>query len=198
MIFAQVPEENRWRWGAAMKNSGRIIACDISEGRLKRAAIRFKRAGLFMIERRTLSSERDKWIKRRSGRMDGGFDRVFIDAPCTGTGTWRRNPDQKWKLTEKDVEELAQLQTSILDSASRLVVPGGRLIYVTCSILKEENEAQIDHFLSQNQNFFVHPIPEIWKDTIGTECPTETDYLRLSPHSNKTDGFFVAVLGRKL
>ncbi|MTI10688.1 RsmB/NOP family class I SAM-dependent RNA methyltransferase [Curvivirga aplysinae] len=184
--------------GAAMNNTGRIIACDVSEGRLKRAAIRFKRAGLYMIERRTLTSERDKWVKRRSGRMDGGFDRVFVDAPCTGTGTWRRNPDQKWKLTQKDVEELAALQSSILDSACRLVVPGGRLIYVTCSILQEENEAQVERFLKENDNFFIHPIKDVWKDTLGSDCPTDKDYLRLTPHAHGTDGFFVAVMGRKL
>ena len=184
--------------GAAMNNTGRIVACDVSEGRLKRASVRFKRAGLFMIERRTLTSERDKWVKRRSGRMDGGFDRVFVDAPCTGTGTWRRNPDQKWKISQQDIDELSTLQGSILDSSSRLVGPGGRLVYVTCSILREENEAQIERFLNDNPNFFVHPIKDVWKDTIGSDCPTDDDYLRLTPHANETDGFFVAVLGRKL
>ena len=184
--------------GATMNNTGRIIACDVSEARLKRAAIRIKRAGLYMIERRTLTSERDKWVKRRASRMDGGFDRVFVDAPCSGTGTWRRNPDQKWKLTPNDIEELSRLQASILDSAARLVAPGGRLIYVTCSILAEENEHQVDRFLTENSVFFQQPVPDVWKDVFQTECPVDTPYLRLSPLQYGTDGFFVAILGRKL
>lgn len=186
---------------ATMNNTGRIVACDVSEARLKRAAQRLKRAGAFMVERRALTSERDKWIKRRAGRFDGGFDRVLVDAPCTGSGTWRRNPDQKWKLTPEQLAEVADKQASVLDSASRLVSPGGRLIYVTCSILPQENEEQVSRFLEANPQFFAHPVEEVWTEALkDVDYPGEkgVPYLRLTPADHGTDGFFVAVLGRKL
>jgi 16S rRNA (cytosine967-C5)-methyltransferase len=100
-------------------------------------------------------------------RHAGTFDRVLIDAPCTGTGTWRRNPDAKWKLTPSDLEELANLQRNILDSAWRLVKPGGRLIYATCSLLEEENEAQVEAFLQAHPDFKLVPIAEVWKEVFG-------------------------------
>ena len=191
---------------ADMQNKGRIIACDISEGRLKRAGQRLKRADVFIVERRTLSSERDKWVKRQSVPEDinkqdtggKGFDRVLVDAPCSGTGTWRRNPDHKWRLTPQTVDELVALQQSILYSAVRLVKPGGRLIYATCSILARENKNQIEQFLKTFPNFFVVPMPTVWGAENPNPCPVQTDMLQLTPHDHKTDGFFVAVLERKL
>jgi len=186
---------------AAMGNAGRIIACDVSEARVRRAQQRFKRAGVFNVEPRVLSSERDKWVKRRKAKFDGGFDRVLVDAPCSGSGTWRRNPDQKWSLTQEGLSELAEKQASILESASRLVAPGGRLIYVTCSILRQENEDQITKFLAENANFFEHPVQEVWNSTLpDIDYPggTDTPFLRLTPADHGTDGFFVAILGRKL
>src|SRR5690606_33885524 len=125
---------------AQMRNKGKIFACDVLQGRVDRAAVRFTRAGVFNVERKGLSSERDPWVKRHAGT----FDRVLVDAPCTGTGTWRGNPDAKWKLELTDLEELTELQRRILDSVYRLVKPGGGLIYATCSLPAEENEAQIE------------------------------------------------------
>ena len=183
---------------ATMNNLGRIVACDISEGRLKRAAVRLKRAGVHMVERRTLTSERDKWIKRRAGRFGGGFDRVLVDAPCSGTGTWRRNPDSKWRLKPNDLDELSKLQFSILESASRLVSPGGRLIYATCSMLPEENDVPVQQFLNDNPSFFIHPVKAVWKDVFECACPVDDDMLRLTPADHGTDGFFAAILERKL
>ncbi|NMM46120.1 RsmB/NOP family class I SAM-dependent RNA methyltransferase [Rhodospirillaceae bacterium KN72] len=186
---------------ATMNNTGRIIACDVSEARLKRAGQRLKRAGAFLVERRPLSSERDKWVKRRAARFDGGFDRVLVDAPCSGSGTWRRNPDQKWKLTPDGLAEVMQKQSSVLESAARLVAPGGRLIYVTCSILKQENEDRVDAFLAEHGDFYAHPVSEIWSETLPDVAfpgAPENPYLRLTPADHGTDGFFVAVLGRKL
>ncbi|MCR9220948.1 MAG: RsmB/NOP family class I SAM-dependent RNA methyltransferase [Alphaproteobacteria bacterium] len=202
---------------AQMGNSGRIVACDVSDARLKRAAQRLKRAGAFTVERRTLSSERDKWVKRAASAKGGKgslFDRVLVDAPCTGTGTWRRNPDQKWKTAERDLWRLTELQGQILESAARLVAPGGRLVYVTCSWLSEENEAQIERFLKERPDFFAYPIADVWAETVGAEtegaetvgaagggqCPAPdgAEALRLTPADQGVDGFFVAVLGRKL
>jgi 16S rRNA (cytosine967-C5)-methyltransferase len=148
---------------AQMKNKGKIVACDVLEGRIARAAVRFTRAGVHNVERRALTSERDRWVKRHAGT----FDRVLIDAPCTGTGTWRRNPDAKWKLKPSDLEELTDLQRNILDSAWRLVKPGGRLIYATCSLLQEENEAQIEAFLAAHPDFKLVPIADVWKEVLG-------------------------------
>ena len=121
---------------AMMQNKGRVIACDVLERRLERAAERFRRAGLFNIETRALSTERDPWVKRHKGK----FDRVLVDAPCSGVGVWRRNPDARWRVLGPGLEELVPLQGSILESAARLVKPGGRLVYATCSLLTEENE----------------------------------------------------------
>jgi 16S rRNA (cytosine967-C5)-methyltransferase len=150
-----------------MKNKGKIVACDVLEGRIERAAVRFIRAGAHNIERKALSSERDQWVKRHAGT----FDRVLVDAPCTGTGTWRRNPDAKWKLTLEDLTELEQVQRSILDSAWRLVKPGGRLVYATCSLLAEENEAQIDAFLAAHADFKLVPVADVWREAIGAAAP---------------------------
>ena len=178
---------------AEMRNRGHLIACDISAPRLERATQRLRRAGASMVQRRHLTSQRDKWVKQHAG----GFDRVFVDAPCTGTGTWRRNPDAKWRLREQDVIELVALQFEILDSAERLVKPGGRLIYATCSLLVEENERQIERFLDSHPDYSVLPVGTIWHDVVGGPCPVEADMLRLTPARHGTDGFFVAVLERR-
>jgi 16S rRNA (cytosine967-C5)-methyltransferase len=147
---------------AQMQNRGKIVACDVLEGRIERAAVRFTRAGVHNVERKGLSSERDQWVKRHAGT----FDRVLIDAPCTGTGTWRRNPDAKWKLQPADLDELTEVQRSILDSAWRLVKPGGRLIYATCSLLAEENEAQVEAFLEAHAEFKLVPISGVWAEVL--------------------------------
>jgi 16S rRNA (cytosine967-C5)-methyltransferase len=175
-----------------MKNKGHIVACDVLEGRIMRASTRLRRAGVHNVERRALSSERDPWVKRHAA----AFDRVLVDAPCSGSGTWRRNPDQKWRLAASDLDELLALQESILKSAARLVKQGGRLVYATCALLPAENEGQIRRFLEMHDKFRVVPIAEIWKTVIGGDCPAESEFLRLSPARHGTDGFFVAVLER--
>jgi 16S rRNA (cytosine967-C5)-methyltransferase len=178
---------------AAMENRGHLVACDVSAPRLERATQRLRRAGASIVQRVPITGARDKWVKRHAQ----GFDRVFIDAPCTGTGTWRRNPDAKWRLNPTDLAELIQLQAEILDSAARLAKPGGRVIYVTCSLLREENEAQIERFLAGHGDFVLRPIGEVWQESIGGAPPAPGDMLRLTPARHGTDGFFVAVLGRK-
>jgi 16S rRNA (cytosine967-C5)-methyltransferase len=178
---------------AAMANRGHLVACDVSAARLERATQRLRRAGASIVQRVPLASARDKWVKRHAQ----GFDRVFIDAPCTGTGTWRRNPDAKWRLRPQDLAELTALQAEILESAARLAKPGGRVVYVTCSLLTEENEAQVERFLGGHGDFALLPIGEVWRETIGGDPPAGGDMLRLTPARHGTDGFFVAVLARK-
>jgi 16S rRNA (cytosine967-C5)-methyltransferase len=177
---------------ADMQNSGRLIACDVAEWRVDRAQDRLRRAGVHNVTRRVIEGESDKWIKLNAGM----FDRVLVDAPCSGSGTWRRNPDAKWSFTPNDLEEIVASQAVILKSAARLVKPGGRLIYATCSVLGEENESQIDQFLAANPSYSQIPVAQIWAERTSNPCPVNTPSLRLSPYTHGTDGFFCAVLAK--
>jgi 16S rRNA (cytosine967-C5)-methyltransferase len=179
-----------------MNNKGRVVAMDVYESRLDRSAQRLRRAGAHNVERRAIDADNRKWLKRQAG----AFDRVLVDAPCTGTGTWRRNPDGRWTLQPKDLEELVPKQAMILDAASKLVKPGGGLIYATCSVLPAENEHQIASFLERHPEFEVVPVGALWRDVLTSEPPPEVQngpYLRLSPLKHGTDGFFAAALVRK-
>jgi 16S rRNA (cytosine967-C5)-methyltransferase len=178
---------------AGMANRGKLVACEVSLRRLERSARRLRRAGVSNVERRALTGERDKWVKRHAG----GFHRVFVDVPCLGTGTWRRNPDAKWRSGPEDLAELVERQQQILRSAARLVRPGGRLIYATCSLLREEDEAQAEAFLAAEPDFSLLPIARAWDETIGGASPGGQHYLRLTPAQHGTDGFFVAVFERR-
>ena len=186
---------------AGMNNKGRVVAMDVYESRLDRSAQRLRRAGAHNVERRALPTsegvgDNRKWLKRQAK----AFDRVLVDAPCTGTGTWRRNPDGRWTLRPEDLAELVPKQAAILDAASRLVKPGGGLIYATCSVLPAENERQIEAFLARNTDFEIVPVGDLWRDVLASEPPPETataPYLRLSPLRHGTDGFFAAALVRK-
>ena len=177
---------------AAMRNRGKIIACDTAGWRLDRSGQRLRRAGATNVERRALASERDPWVKRHAR----SFDRVLVDAPCLGIGSWRRNPDAKWRATPQDLAELQVRQHDILASAARLVKPGGRLAYVTCSLLREENEAQAERFLTETADFALVPTAQAWAGSLATPCPVDGDYLRLTPAQHGTDGFFVAMFER--
>ncbi|MBA3814099.1 MAG: RsmB/NOP family class I SAM-dependent RNA methyltransferase [Alphaproteobacteria bacterium] len=162
---------------ALLENKGRVVATDVAEWRLKRAKERMKRAGAFNVELRAITGFHDKWLKRQKER----FDRVLIDAPCSGTGTWRRNPDQKWNITEKDIKELCVIQASLLEGAAPLVKRGGYLVYATCSLLLEENQDIAASFLETNPEFTLAP------------CGLDgASFLSLSPLQNGTDGFFAA------
>jgi 16S rRNA (cytosine967-C5)-methyltransferase len=178
---------------AQMANRGKLVACDVSAKRLEGAARRLRRAGVDNVERRVLTSERDKWVKRHAG----GFDRVLVDAPCLGTGTWRRNPGDKWRVTLENLAGLIDRQRDILGSAARLVRPGGRLVYATCSLLHEENEAQAEALLAAQPGFSVVPAAQVWHETIGGVAPGGDHYLRLTPARHGTDGFFVAIFERQ-
>jgi 16S rRNA (cytosine967-C5)-methyltransferase len=156
-----------------MRNRGQLVACDVSAARLDGAVRRLRRAGVHNVERHLLEPG-DKWAKRRAQ----AFDRVLVDAPCTGTGTWRRNPDARLRLTEADLAELLPKQSAILDLAAPLVRTGGRLVYATCSLLFEENEAQVTAFLARHPYF------------------AQGEVLTLTPSRHGTDGFFATVLER--
>ncbi len=173
---------------ATMAGKGRVVACDVLDKRLARAKERIKRTNQHNIETRALSSESDKWVKRNRAK----FDAVLVDAPCTGTGTWRRNPDARWNRLGPDLDELHDLQRRILASAARLVRPGGRLIYATCSLLPSENEEQIAHFLADHPEFSTRPAGVV----LGRDDMVAGDFLRTWPGRHGTDGFFAALLHR--
>lgn len=176
--------------GAMMRNTGRLYAFDISEKRLAKLKPRLARSGLSNVHPVVIAHERDAKIKRLAGKLD----RVLVDAPCSGLGTLRRNPDVKWRQTLEGVAELNQKQASILDSAARLVKQGGRLVYATCSILDEENEAIVQQFLVAHPDFTLIPAPQILDEQkINLEMG---DYFKLYPHIHHTDGFFAAVMQR--
>ena len=177
-----------------MRNRGHIVACDVSGPRLDGAVRRLRRAGVHNVERHLLVAG-DKWAKRRAA----SFDRVLVDAPCTGTGTWRRNPDARLRLTRGDLDELVAKQSAILDAAAALVRPGGRLVYATCSVLAEENALQIEAFLERQPGFALLDLrdPETLSPPLAERAlDAETPFLRLTPRRHGTDGFFTAALRR--
>ena len=176
-----------------MDNKGVIHACDVHNKRLAQLSLRAKRAGVHNIRVHELSSEHDKWVKQHRSMADI----VMIDAPCTGTGTWRRNPDSRWNLKPEHLDNLLIVQQSILQSASRLVKPGGRLLYATCSLLKEENQQQIEQFLLNNSDFSYRTI-NLPESTLGQLSAGEYQQhqLTLSPANSGTDGFYLCALQR--
>ena len=180
---------------AAMENRGRIVATDVAAWRLLRSRERLRRAGACNVEFRALEEEATvKWLKRQAGR----FDRVLVDAPCSGSGTWRRNPDLKRRLTEQDLEELKAKQLEIITRAAPLVKKGGRLVYATCSLFAEENLEQVEIFLKESADFSLMPIENIWLAVLKTPCPPSFNgTLQLTPHTHQVDGFFMAVMERK-
>jgi 16S rRNA (cytosine967-C5)-methyltransferase len=176
--------------GRGSRISGKLIACDISKTRLDRLRPRLKRAGAHSVKCRVIAARDDNWVSEQAGRAD----RVLVDAPCTGTGTWRRNPNAKWRFTPTDLDELIEMQRRILEDAAGMVKPGGRLIYASCSLLQQENEQQMAWFLEQFPAFRPLPINDVWTQTVGGAPPPPGPGLRLSPASTGTDGFFCAVL----
>lgn len=177
--------------GAAMRNTGRLYAFDVSEKRLSKLKPRLARSGLSNVHPVVIAHENDAKVKRLSGKID----RVLVDAPCSGLGTLRRNPDMKWRQTPDSVVELNEKQASILASAARLVKPGGRLVYATCSLLDEENEAIVAKFAETHPDFVLKPMGQVLEEQ---KIPlTMANYLKLSPQAHQTDGFFAAVFERR-
>jgi 16S rRNA (cytosine967-C5)-methyltransferase len=176
--------------GALMRNTGRLYAFDISEKRLAKLKPRLARSGLSNVHPVVIAHENDAKVKRLAGKID----RVLVDAPCSGLGTLRRNPDVKWRLTPQSITELNTKQLSILEGAARLVKAGGRLVYATCSIMEEENESIVRKFLEANTSFHLVPMQQVLDEQ---KIPLQMDdFLKLVPHVHQTDGFFAAVLER--
>lgn len=179
---------------AAMDDRGRLAALDVDRERLGRAGPRLRRAGARNVERRLLAGEGDPWFPAQAGR----FDRVLVDAPCSGVGAWRRQPDARWRLGEADLRRHADEQARILRRAAGLVRPGGRLIYATCSLLAVENHERIHDFLREERLFEPLAAAQAWAEAIGGTCPADDGGdLMLTPGRHGTDGFYVAVLQRR-
>jgi 16S rRNA (cytosine967-C5)-methyltransferase len=177
--------------GALMRNTGRIYAFDVSEKRLHNLGQRLKRSGLSNLHSQVINGEQDPKLKR----LNGKFDRVLVDAPCSGLGTLRRNPDLKWRQTPKDVEELTAKQSAILARAAKLVKTGGRLVYATCSLLQDENERIAEAFLAAHPEFGAMNASEVLQQQ---QISLDTGvYLKLLPHLHQTDGFFAAVFEKR-
>jgi 16S rRNA (cytosine967-C5)-methyltransferase len=178
--------------GAQMQNTGQLYAYDSNKHQLRPIFERIKRAG---VRNAQIVQPGD-----REGLLALGprFDLVFVDAPCSGSGVWRRRPDAKWRLKPSNVETRLAEQQDVLDLARQLVRPGGHIVYVTCSILPEENGDQVDRFLDRYGEFRLVPFAERWVAALGTEPPPSADgregALLLTPASHETDGFFIATL----
>ena len=176
--------------GAMMHSEGRLYAFDTSDRRLANLRARLKRSGLSNIHPQRIDTEADARIQR----LDGKIDRVLVDAPCSGFGTLRRNPDLKWRQHAESIAQMMRKQAAILQSAGRLVKPGGRLVYATCSLLREENEQVAEQFLERNPMFVLTPAHAILKRQ-GIDLDTGP-YFRVLPHTHAMDGFFAAVMER--
>lgn len=183
--------------GAAMGGQGRLVAADVDPGRLAAAGPRLRRAGLSAVELRRLAGPEDPWLAVQAG----GFDRVLVDAPCSGTGTWRRSPDARWRLAPQRLDALQATQDGLLRVAAALVAPGGRLVYATCSLLPAENEARVAAFLETSPGFAPLPVEAVWAEALGAAGPPEgagrDGALRLTPGRHGTDGFYLAILERE-
>ena len=186
--------------GAMMRNTGRLYAFDTSAHRLDALKPRLARSGLSNVHPAAIAHERDDRVKRLAGKID----RVLVDAPCSGLGTLRRNPDLKWRQEPKTIAAMALAQTSILQSAARLIKPGGRLVYATCSLLREENEAIAEAFSAEHAQFSALDAGDVLSGLLDSDnnslCAGASSghgFLRLWPHLHHTDAFFAAIWQRK-
>ena len=177
--------------GAMMQSQGRLYALDVSEKRLKNLAPRLKRSGLSNVHPQIIANENDIKVKRLAGKID----RVLVDAPCSGLGTLRRNPDLKWRQSLRSIDELAVKQRAILNAAATLLKPGGRLVYATCSVLGQENRAVAEEFLANHPDFELLSCRRALDEMhIALDA---NDYLALRPQLHDTDAFFAAVMQRR-
>lgn len=183
---------------AQMENKGQVYALDIDQNRLKAIKPRVERAKLHNVQTHKLGNEKTNQLMYE---LADNIDITFVDAPCSGTGTWRRAPDARFNLTQDSLNQTISRQSQILESAAKLVKKGGRLIYATCSIFSDENEAQVTKFLDNNSEFELLNYAEQWEALVKTDVPTSASSLEgtllLTPNQHQTDGFFVAIMQRK-
>jgi 16S rRNA (cytosine967-C5)-methyltransferase len=183
--------------GALMKSTGTLYAFDVNEKRLRGLTPRMRRAGLSNIHPAVIRNEHDIRVKRLYGKMD----RVLVDAPCSGTGTYRRNPDLKWRFGEEELKRLNEIQKSVIRSAAKMLKSGGRLVYATCSLLHEENQGVIEEFLAENPDFELLNAWDILAhqgvEVLEFQKTRFGNYFVMLPQLNQTDGFFGAVLQKK-
>jgi 16S rRNA (cytosine967-C5)-methyltransferase len=181
--------------GSLMKSTGRIYAFDIHAKRLAGLGPRLKRSGLSNVHPAALASENDVRVKRLAGKID----RVLVDAPCSGSGTLRRNPDLKWRFDENELARVNAVQASVLRAAARLVKPGGRLVYATCSLLATENQDVVEAFVAEQPQFAVVPAREVLQGQgiAIDQADRFAPWFVMLPHLHGTDGFFAAVLERR-
>lgn len=174
---------------ALMKNEGTLVAHDADKHRLRPIFERLTRSGAGMVQ--VMGADEGR-------KLGNDFDCVLVDAPCSGSGSWRRKPDAKWRFTEKHLRDRIKAQHEVIEKASELTAPGGRLVYITCSVLPEENGDQVQAFLASHSNFKIIPYAEQWRTAMGGEPPLSADgspdTLLLTPRQHGTDGFFIAVL----
>ena len=180
---------------AEMEGKGRIVAMDIEERRLAKAKPRLTKAGIHNFELRPIADDKHrKWFKRQKDK----FDVVLIDAPCSSSGTWRRNPDLRWNTYGPTREAIQGMQADILEKVAHSVKPGGRLVYATCSLFRTENEDQIELFLNNHPEFSLIPAAKVWEESsLQDECPVDGDMVRLTPYRHGTDGFFAAIMEKR-
>ena len=178
--------------GSLMRSSGRIYAFDNNARRISGLAPRLKRSGLSNVHPVAIASENDLRVKRLGGK----FDRVLVDAPCSGSGTWRRNPDLKWRFDEGEIARLGEIQSRLLRAGSRLLKPGGRLVYATCSLLQAENQQIVGRFLDAEPRFAPVAAAEVLhgQQIEVAESARFAPWFVMLPHLHATDGFFAAVL----
>ncbi|UXS02929.1 RsmB/NOP family class I SAM-dependent RNA methyltransferase [Agrobacterium tumefaciens] len=178
---------------ASMNNKGQVHAFDADRKRLAPIIERLKRAGTRNVQVHDRASGLAPFTEK--------FDRVLVDAPCTGTGTWRRRPDTKWRLTQRNLEERVGQQAEALDQAKVFVRPGGELLYVTCSVLPEENERQVRRFCDENPEFSMGSAVARWTSVFGAQArkphSADNETVTLTPATTDTDGFFFSVMKRK-
>jgi 16S rRNA (cytosine967-C5)-methyltransferase len=180
--------------GALMRSSGRLYAFDVNARRLAGLGPRLRRSGLTNVHPVAIRSESDPRVKRLSGKCD----RVLVDAPCSGSGTVRRNPDLKWRFDQPELERVGQIQRALLPAAARLVKPGGRLVYSTCSLLARENQDVVAGFLDAHPGLRIVPAASVFaaQSIVIDESDRFAPYFVMLPHLHGTDGFFGAVLER--
>jgi len=183
---------------ALLGNRGRVIACDVDQRKLAEMRRRARRAGATNIQTVDLGHDQGAALPPPLVKLEAGAERVLVDAPCSGIGALRRNPEARWRLMPGDLERLPAQQLAIARRALDLVSPGGRLIYATCTVLRAENQAVVERLLAERSDLELVPIKDVWGSARAAPIVDSSGtFLELLPHRHGTDGFFAAVLRRR-